>query len=94
MKISVVLSPKSVRRAIAALQSASNNGYKSIFLSIFSSLSSTSFKSSSISSTFSSSASSLLSLSDEAYSAIRLGFLIFFGNLLSIVDCGRFFSRK
>jgi len=93
VKISVVLSPKSVRRAIAALQSASNNGYKSIFLSIFSSLSSTSFKSSSISSTFSSS-SSLLSLSDEAYSAIRLGFLIFFGNLLSIVVCGRFFSRK
>jgi hypothetical protein len=88
MKISVVLSPKSVRRAIAALQSASNSGYKSTcwtFLSIFSSLSSTSFKSSSISSTFSS--SSLVSLSDEAYSAIRLGFLIFFGDLLSTVVC-------
>jgi len=92
VKISVVLSPKSVRRAIAALQSASNSGYKSTcwtFLSIFSSLSSTSFKSSSISSTFSSSSSSssLVSLSDEAYSAIRLGFLIFFGDLLSTVVC-------
>jgi hypothetical protein len=78
-----------VSRAIAARQSASNDGYNSRCFT-FSSLSSTAFKSSSISTSFSSS-SSLLSLSDDVYAAIRHGFFNFFGDFLSIVvGCERF----
>lgn len=96
--ISGVLSPNSFKRAIAAWESASNDGYGSIcwdFLFWFSFLSSTSFNSSSITSTFSSSSSwsSLVSLSDDVYSAIRLFGFNFFGDLLSVLVGGwRFFS--
>lgn len=89
VQISMELSPRSIRRAIAARQSASNSGYRSIF----SFLSMTSLSSSSISSTVFSS-SSLFSLSDDVYSAIRAGFFFFFVALSSVVVCGRLFARK
>lgn len=90
-------SARSDRRASATRQSASNSGYKSTDCNCSSFFSKTSSSNSSISSTVSSSfssSSSSLSLSDEVYSAMRLGFFSFFGDLLSTIVCVRFLPRR
>lgn len=95
IRISFDRSARSDRRARAARQSASNNGYKSTGGKCSSCFSKTFSNNSSISSAIPSSpsSSSSFSLSDEVYSAIRLVFFSFFDGLLSIIVCERFLPR-